>query len=203
MPLGDSITQGYRDSYRRPLWLKLQRAGIDVDFVGSMKQGLPTDYKTRDFDGDHEGHWGWRVDEILARIDDWVNESDPDVVLLHLGTNDLGMGQDIDETVQEVGQIVQRLRNHNGRIHILLAALIPMANEAVTRRIRTFNDRVAILADEMDAPKSRVILVDQFTGFDAHVDTYDGLHPNDNGNMKIANHWFAAIQSIQKSESTH
>ncbi len=35
MPLGDSITQGIRqqNSYRRPLWHALRKAGLSVDFV--------------------------------------------------------------------------------------------------------------------------------------------------------------------------
>jgi len=69
MPLGDSITQGYRgrDSYRRDLWLKLRKSGADVDFVGSMKNNFMGTPAHEDFDMDHEGHWGWRADQILEK----------------------------------------------------------------------------------------------------------------------------------------
>ncbi len=198
MPLGDSITQGHRDSYRRPLWLALKRAGIKVDFVGSMTRGYGADSEAADFDRDHEGHWGWRADHVLAHIDAWVARANPDVVLMHLGTNDVGVGQDIDDTTQEIARIIQRLRHHNHGVHILLAAIIPFDHERVTQRIKQFNQSLSGLAATMDTPASRVVLVDQFTGFDAEQDTYDGTHPNDSGNIKIADNWFAAIQALIK-----
>lgn len=199
MPLGDSITQGHEESYRRPLWFKFQKAGMKVDFVGSMRRGHALSFATPDFDSDHEGHWGWRADEVLNRIDEWATRANPDIVLLHLGTNDIGMGQVIGETTHEMGRIVQQLRRHNPNIHVLLAAIIPMANEAVTTRIKKFNRELALLAEAMDSSHSRVILVDQFAGFDGLRDTYDGTHPNSGGNAKMADQWFAAIRSLLKS----
>ncbi len=199
MPLGDSITQGYRDSYRRPLWSALKRAGIEADFVGSMKRGYGGESDAEDFDPDHEGHWGWRADHVLTHIDTWAARAKPDLVLVHLGTNDIGVGQDIDDTAQEIADIIDRLRHHNHRVHILLAAIIPVDHERVTQRIKQFNQSLSGLATTMDTPVSRVVLVDQFTGFDAEQDTYDGTHPNDAGNIKIADHWFAAIQALVKN----
>src|SRR5262245_54038543 len=66
MPLGDSITQAdaSHDSYRRPLWKSLQSGGYLVDFVGSSSMNHMGGPPVRDFDADHEGHWGWRADEI-------------------------------------------------------------------------------------------------------------------------------------------
>lgn len=196
MPLGDSITQGYRDSYRRPLWLALTRAGIDADFVGSMNRGYGKESLDEDFDRDHEGHWGWRADQVLAHIDKWAVQARPDIVLMHLGTNDIGVGQDIDHTAEEIARIIQSLRHHNSGIHILLAAIIPMDHNRVTRRIERFNAALAALASAIDTPGSRVVLVDQFSGFDAERDTYDGTHPNQTGNNKIADKWFVAIKTL-------
>lgn len=203
MPLGDSITQGHRDSYRRYLWLALKRAGIDADFVGSMNRGYGAEFPIEDFDRDHEGHWGWRADHVLAHIDAWAARARPDVVLLHLGTNDIGAGQDIDDTAQEIARIIQRLRHHNSGIHVLLAAIIPMDHERVTRRIERFNTALAVLAAAIDTPTSRVVLVDQFAGFDAEQDTYDGTHPNEAGNNKIADKWLAALQALFPRETGH
>ncbi len=196
MPLGDSITQGYRDSYRRPLWWELKRAGIEADFVGSMTQGYATDSQAGDFDHDHEGHWGWRADHVLTHVDAWAARALPDVVLLHLGTNDIGVGQDGDGTAQEIARIIQRLRHHNPGVHLLLAAIIPVDHNRITQRIELFNQALENIAARMDTPASRVVIVDQFAGFDAEQDTYDGTHPNDAGNIKIADKWLAAIQAL-------
>src|SRR5262245_49058971 len=90
MPLGDSITQGNTatDSYRRPLWKRFQDARLDVDFVGSQRDNNGGPPPAADFDLDHEGHWGWRADEILGSIDGWAAAARPDVVLVHRGSND-------------------------------------------------------------------------------------------------------------------
>ena len=196
MPLGDSITQGYTESYRRPLWLALRKAGWDVDFVGSMSQGYAGGVESNDYDSDHEGHWGWFADEVLERIDEWSAEAEPQIVLMHLGTNDVGSGQDISETTDEIRQIVKRLRAHNPHVHVLLAAIIPVAHEMAQERIRRFNLQLAALAEELDTASSRIVLVDHFTGFDARQDTYDGIHPNDGGNNKMSNKWLGALEPL-------
>jgi lysophospholipase L1-like esterase len=199
MPLGDSITQGIAGSYRRPLWIALGEAGLSVDFVGSMSRGYTGGNDANDYDTDHEGHWGWRADQVLERIDQWSAHATPDIVLIHLGTNDIGGGQDIGETIDEIDQIIERLRAHNPRMHVLLAAIIPVAHYAATIRIEEFNEGLMELAKAKDTPTSRVELVDHFIGFDAEQDTYDGIHPNDGGNQKMANRWFIGIQSLLKS----
>lgn len=196
MPLGDSITQGYAASYREPLWIALRDKDWNVDFVGSMDRYYGGGAQVGNYDTDHEGHWGWFADEVLERIADWVKRSDPDIVLLHLGTNDVGTGQDPSETAGEVSQIIARLRQHNPRVHVLLAAIIPVDHATANERIRQYNSALAGLADLLDRDTSRVLLVDQFTGFDAAQDTYDGIHPNDEGNRKMVVRWLATLERL-------
>jgi acyl-CoA thioesterase-1 len=47
-----------------------------------------------------------------------------------------------------------------------------------------------------DTEESPVILVDQYTGFNAATDTYDGIHPNARGEAKMAQKWFDAILEL-------
>ncbi len=133
----------------------------------------------------------------------WAARAKPDVVLMHLGTNDIGVGQDIDNTAQEIARVIARLRHHNPGVHVLLAAIIPVDHDRVTQRIKRFNQALAPLAASVDTPASRVVLVDQFTGFDAERDTYDGTHPNESGTIKLAEKWFAAIQALIKQTRRH
>ena len=99
MPLGDSITVGnlsgavpddndHHIAYRLALWNKLVAAGYDVaglDFVGSLQSGgltlLP--------DPDHEGHIGWEADQIEGIVYNRLVANPPDIILLHIGTNDI------------------------------------------------------------------------------------------------------------------
>ena len=174
---------------------------MSVDFVGSKSRGNIGSDDANDFDADHEGHWGWRADQVLRRIHQWAAHATPDIVLMHLGTNDIGGGQDINETIDEIDQITERLRAHNPRVHVLLAAIIPVSHYATNIRIARFNEGLAELAKAKDTSTSRVVLVDQFTGFDAEQDTYDGVHPNDGGNQKMANRWSIGIQSLLRSST--
>src|SRR5262245_16433324 len=86
MPLGDSITDGTQvpGGYRIGLWQRLTTGGYRVDFVGTQFNG-PSPLG----DHDHEGHPGWRIDQIDANIVGWLNSFTPHTVLLHIGTNDV------------------------------------------------------------------------------------------------------------------
>lgn len=199
MPLGDSITQGYTASYREPLWIALRDADWNVDFVGSMDRYYGGGAQAGNYDTDHEGHWGWFADEVLERIADWVKRSDPDIVLMHLGTNDVGTGQDPLETAGEIARIIALLRQHDPGIHVLLAAIIPVDHATANERIRKYNRALAELAGSQDSTASRVLLVDQFTGFDAAQDTYDGIHPNGAGNRKMVARWLAVLERLAQT----
>ena len=93
MPLGDSITDGSSfDSpdgtggYRGPLYNLLTAAGYNVDYIGSQ-----TINSSQLVEQNHEGHSGWRIDQLDSNMAGWLgNLADPDVVLMHIGTNDFG-----------------------------------------------------------------------------------------------------------------
>ena len=203
MPLGDSITQGEGgfDSYRRALWLMLQKSGAKVDFVGSMKMNFPDSEPLHsDFDMDHEGHWGWKADEILAQLDGWARKFRPDVVLVHLGSNDIFRREPHDETVAELAEIIATLRKHNPRVKILVATLISVADPGGDELISELNDLLPAMVKRLTTPESPVILVDQYEGFDPYRDTYDRIHPNEAGAKKMARKWLEAIASALETE---
>jgi len=194
MPLGDSITQGNteRDSYRRPLYQRLVARETSFDFVGSLRENHLGPPPHPDFDLDHEGHWGWTADEVLAEIGAWAATARPQIVLLHLGSNDALRGQSHSETVDELAGIVETLRGVEPRVTVLLARLIPSTNREGAR-IEELNARLPALVDRLDRRDSRVVLVDQFAGFDAATDTADGIHPNSTGEEKMAERWLEAL----------
>ncbi len=198
MPLGNSITQpdGFHNSYRRPLWLKLRSSGYNVDFVGSTREHYQgKSAPLSDFDQDHEGHSGWRADQILEQIDNWARASQPDIVLVHLGTNDLLQGQTPQSTIEELRTLIQKLRAINPSVKMLLAQPIPCGDRT---RVQQLNSLIPNLARATTTQKSPVMTVDQFSGFNPAKgeDTYDGCHPNESGEQKMANRWFAALTKV-------
>jgi acyl-CoA thioesterase-1 len=199
MPLGDSITQGSarRDSYRRPLWKMLTEAGFKVNFVGTMKKNWPHNSPPHtDFDMNHEGHWGWRTDEVLALVSKWAKNTRPDIVLIHLGSNDVFQRQNNEQTVQELKEIIIALRENNPGVKILLAQIIPVRGEAARALISKLNQLLPDMAQSLSTTESPVHIVDLYTGFDPRADTYDGVHPNDSGIQKMAHKWYQALTTI-------
>ena len=198
MPLGDSITEsaGGHASYRYWLWHDLLASAYDVDFAGSMIGVHGGEPLYPDFDQDHEGHWGWRADQILAQISAWAAAYEPELVLIHLGHNDLWQGQSISSTVNELASIIAELREVNATIEILLAQVIPAVGGIGLDSIPAFNAQIPPLAAEMHTPESPVLVVDQHAGFDPYVDTWDGVHPDESGELKMSARWFEALSAL-------
>ncbi|MEL6252024.1 MAG: GDSL-type esterase/lipase family protein [Bacteroidota bacterium] len=215
LPLGNSVTQGNstQGSYRKALWDLFQTNGISVDFVGSLNQpnGCGS-WPDPAFDQDHEGHWGWKVDHILngngpggpwnCRVDvlgndlsDWLTGLSPDIALIHLGTNDAINNDPPASTITEIGQVIDILRASNPNIKIYLATLIPNAIGSYNTSINSLNALIPGLVASKNTVASPVTLVDQNTGFDANNDTYDGTHPDDSGEQKMAQKWYDAVVS--------
>ena len=88
MPLGDSITGG-PGCWRALLWSRLQATGYtNVDFVGTLPGG---GCNLANWDGDNEGHGGIAATAIADQnqLPPWLAATTPDIVLMHLGTNDM------------------------------------------------------------------------------------------------------------------
>ena len=209
LPLGNSITQatsGY-NSYRRGLWIKLNDAGYSIDFVGTLNQNnYCGSFPEEDFDHDHEGHWGWTTDDILnglrdgcsgeGRLEDWVESYTADMAIVHLGSNDMFMGESVRSTLNEMERVIDILRQDNPWVTIFLARLIPCTDPTFDARIRDLNTALSKMVSRKNRGGSKIVIVDQYTGFDAATDTFDGIHPNEVGEEKIAENWFVAIDDF-------
>lgn len=193
LPLGNSITDngGGDYSYRRFLWHMLRDSGYVVDFVGTLSDGWEGDSVTYDYDTDHEGWSGWTTHDVLQSIESWLGQYTPDVVLLHLGTNDYSYSADSSKTY--LRRIIEALRADNPSVVVLLAQIIPLAGWDY---VDSINVRVAELAQEEHTAQSPVVLVDHNSGFDTDVDTDDGCHPNESGARKMAGVWFDTLVTV-------
>ena len=196
LPLGDSITNGGNGfpSYRKSLWHKLKNEGYSIDFLGSSKSfhGMAPVASDLDFDLDHEGHWAWEVGQIRDNIHTWLNDYNPDIVLIHLGTNDYSRGQTNKSTLSEMSEIFKALRDKNPNIIILIAKIIPMKNKDTA----PFNSDLASWAKDQSTSISTVVVVDQYKNYNPTEDSYDNYHPNSFGEEKMAEKWFQAIDSL-------
>lgn len=216
MPLGDSITEGLLVSenqvgYRRPLDSLLSNIGFSFDLVGSNKTGL-----VFDFDRDNEGHGGWHAKHknlsrrsLVDSLYKWLENADPDVILLHIGTNDIGELDIFNETTEDVISDVEELLdlidlyefNYDRSIFVFLAQIVkriddpstPLLNEEDSTIV--FNDKLQPLVENRILDGDNIALVNQENKISYPDDLPDGVHPNDVGYGKMASAWFDAIMN--------
>jgi len=193
MALGDSIT-GSPGCWRALLWQKLPAA--KVDFVGTLPpQGCGFTY-----DGENEGHGGYLVTNVANQnlLVGWLAATTPGVVMMHFGTNDVWSNIPTSTILTAYGTLVGQMRASNPRMKILVAQIIPMNPSTCTEcaaRVVNLNAAIPAWAASLTTTASPITVVDQWTGFDDATDTYDGVHPNDAGNVKIANRWYPSVSA--------
>lgn len=196
MPLGDSITHAFNNtpSYRYYLWHRLLDAGFNVDFVGSDDEAVNGSPTELDFDQNHEGHTGKRADEIAAMAHGWAVQANPEIVLLHIGTNDLIAGQSVSSTLSEIEDIIEELREAVPNVTILLAQILPLNNKQ--SEVDDLNDGIAALAQSLTTSESPIVVVDQNSEFTVNNDLSDGIHPTSAAESKMADNWYDALASL-------
>ena len=124
MALGDSIT-GSPGCWRALLWQRLQSAGqTGVDFVGTLPgQGCGFTY-----DGENEGHGGFLATNVADQnqLPGWLSATNPNIVLMHFGTNDVWNNRPVATILAAFGKLVDQMRANNPGMRILVAQIIPM-----------------------------------------------------------------------------
>ena len=204
MPLGDSITHGYPSGYRNYLWYKLQDAKYDVDFVGSQNDGYLV---TPHFDSDHEGYGGYKTYEIADIVYRLLEDNQPDIILLHIGSNDVSPTQGIDSSsVAGLEDILNQIdyyeKDYNHPIKIILASIIN--RQEYHQTVTDFNINLRSMANKRISNGDLITLVNMED--DAGLitsDFGDATHPNDSGYYKMANVWFPTLTDILNSIIIH
>ena len=191
MPLGDSITDGWNvpGAYRTGLWQRLGKRA-QIDFVGAQANG-PANLG----DHDHEGHPGWRIDELDWNIVGWLRAAAPRTVLLHIGTNDVNQDYDLANAPARLGALIDKIRTNAPAVEIFVAQLTPESDPVREARIQAFNAAVPGIVAQR-GPKTH--LVDMHTGF-TNADLADGVHPTAAGYDKMAARWYSALRSVPRS----
>jgi cellulase/cellobiase CelA1 len=173
------------------LWQRLTAAGYKVDFVGSLSNG-PASLG----DHDHEGHSGWRIDQIDANIVGWLNTFQPHTVLLHIGTNDIGQNFDVPNAPARLSTLIDHITTTAPSAEVFVAQLVPLSfNDSA---VRTFNGAIpGIVQSKVNAGK-HVHMVDMHSAVST-ADLADGVHPNAAGYDKMATVWNSALLSVPGS----
>ena len=195
MPLGDSITQGIHidsknTSYRRELYKLLKYNDFEIDFVGSMKNG-----SISDFDKDHEGHGGWHANQIQDSIYNWLIKNPADIILLHIGTNDLNKEESPTIIIQEIDQILSEVDRYeekrNVPVKVVLATLIN--HLLYIEQTQELNNYITELVKNRQINNDLIILADMNKYLEGTNYYLDNVHPNELGYKKMAEVWLEKI----------
>ncbi|MDG5805789.1 ricin-type beta-trefoil lectin domain protein [Streptomyces ossamyceticus] len=194
MPLGDSITWGVGSStgngYRGALWNRLAADGHPLDFVGTVRNGSMSD-------PDNEGHSGYRINEIAALADASLTRYRPNVVTLHIGTNDLIGASGPDAAIAELRSLVDRITADVPDATVLVASLVVSTNSSEEQWRGTYNQGVRRIVSDAQATGKRVAFVDM-SGLTT-ADLADPLHPNDSGYQKMADAFHRGVRSADSA----
>ncbi|MBL7094326.1 T9SS type A sorting domain-containing protein [candidate division KSB1 bacterium] len=199
MPLGNSLTMGRHGEpagYRDDLATLLLADGVNFVMVGSVNDGTG-------FYPYHEGHSGQEAGEIDVYVDYWLNLNPADIVLLHIGTNDISHEIPIETAIQDIESIIDKIRNKNSQTKILLCSLVPRWEYWVDRPERTdqLNELILQLYNEKKDQGYKIYFVDQADAFysnpnwtQEYMDDY--AHPNDTGYHVMAQTFYDVLSSI-------
>lgn len=212
-PVGDSITEGYNDSgncanYRVQLAAKLTLAGHKVQMVGqnTHRSFMPSGEAAPD-------EWAWHSGVSAQRV--WTGGSgnnmragymeaidaamfqvgEADIVLVKLGTNDIGNSDSADHILSGVQEICRRIAEGMPKAKIVLGTTVWYKGNDVD----TLNNKVKAWV-ATNPHNGRVILADLNAALPAKEDARgrvvfhtDNVHPNWNGHDKMSDAWLVGV----------
>lgn len=219
---GDSMSQGkegdYTWRYRLSQWFQSQNVG--VDFVGPYKGTRPPPEtappsppplrgsKADDtgvlasggyaegisFDSDHFSIWGQACAEDVGLIREVVQNSQPDVMLVMLGFNDLGWFYSDDKgLLKNMQTFISNARAAKPNIKIALANVpqrTSLGRDDLPQKTTAYNKALVDAISQWSTDTSPIYLVNLQENYDCALGGcpagYDGLHPNAKGEYQIA-----------------
>ncbi len=192
MPLGDSNTWGQlvAGSYRTQLYQDLSAEGIRTQFVGSLSNGpeaLPSK--------SNEGHSGWAISDIAGSADAWLKASQPQIVLIMIGTNDIWKQQDTANAPQRLGDLIDQIARDLPQARIVVASVPPMVSADNNSAVVAYNSAIAPLVAARAAQGEHVFYADIYAA-EPPADLLDEAHYNADGYAKMAEVWHNVLEHL-------
>lgn len=174
---GDSITAGYglseEQAYPALIQEKIDSLGLDHTVINAGLSGETT--------------------AGGARRVDWILQQEVDIFLLGLGGNDGLRGIDPSNTKKNLLTIIEKVRDKNSSIEIILAGMEapPNLGQQYTSNFRSVFREVANEKEVTFMP----FLLEDVAGIE-ELNQPDGIHPTAEGQQIIANHIWAYVKPL-------
>jgi lysophospholipase L1-like esterase len=186
MALGDSITQDGMpgEGYRGPLRdLLIGQDDLKIEFVGSRRNG--------NSELAHEGHGGFRIDQLRAVLDEAMASQAPDVVLLHAGSNDIGQGYPPWIAAQRLEELTGRICRLRPLLDLFVASIIPIVG--LDQAVDAFNAQIPAIVARLQVGGCRAHFVDMNPVITEN-ELPDRVHPDPEGYGKLAAAWYPQVR---------
>ena len=207
MSMGDSITEGAGDylnngnfyiGYRPMLWKKLTNAGYPLDMVGTKtnfyQNAVFSNPEYANFDRDHEATSGITIEALQTQItnNSVVSTLKPDVISLMIGTNNLYQNnQNVPEIVSKWEQLIRFIYSQSSSSRILVLKLPPIGTTtAIGENTQNYNTSIKSKINDL---ANEGIKIDWAENNVTLADLPDLIHPNETGDIKIADSIFNYI----------
>jgi len=198
MPLGDSITHGTQvaGGYRVKLEDHLLAAKRDFTFVGTQSSGDINLESRR-----HEGHKGYRIEDIANEVETWLGVQKPNHILLTIGTNDILQNNQLATAPARLSALIDRITVSRPNARLVVSSLPPLSDPSLDVKVQQFNSTIpAIVESKVNQGKS-VSFVDMYSALTT-ADLRDGIHPNAAGYARMAERWRAALVPLLPERPT-
>jgi lysophospholipase L1-like esterase len=204
LPFGDSITHGLQSTdsggYRSQLFKLVVAANQTLTFLGSQSAG-PATVSSVTFPKNHEGHDGYTVDSgystygtpgISSLIPSPAFTTIPDIVLLHIGTNDItSTGSASTTTSTRLDGLLTKIVGAAPKALIVVAQITPVSYTSAD--LTSYNSKIPGIVQTHASQGQHIISVDMSQMPKSDLAS-DGVHPNDQGYAYMANIWYTAIK---------
>jgi lysophospholipase L1-like esterase len=206
MPLGDSITHGFIPNtnnqsdggYRVELFRQAVVDGHDITFVGPQQPNGPDQVQGQPFPRNHAGISGDSVPGVSGRVGAAIAATDPHIILLHIGTNDIGGGMP-NAVLGNLENLLDQITEQAPDALLVVAQIIPRRQG--NGPTQAYNAGIPALVEARAAEGDHVVLLDMFAPFvnDPAFATAllgDNLHPTVAGYNLMGQTWYGAIESF-------
>ncbi|MGD8914911.1 MAG: exo-alpha-sialidase, partial [Candidatus Thiodiazotropha sp.] len=132
----------------------------------------------------------------------WLGDNPAQIILLHIGTNDISSGQDADGVANEINEILDNIdawENTSGTdAWVILARIVNRSDttDSLGQETTILNNKLQSLVDARSAAGDKINVVDMESALSYPDDMDDRVHPNESGYGKMAVVWFDALNSF-------
>jgi hypothetical protein len=228
-PLGDSITygEGVGGGYRERLLTRLtadQFGGPGgFQFVGTTTIN-PSPVLTAASQAHHEGHRGYRIDEISSNLNGSDNSTiyddtnhggywltggpggtlipSTDNILLLIGTNDFLQNRDLAHAPDRLSALVAKITTLRPDANLLVSNIPPLTTSIYgSHDVTGYNAAIPGIVQSFSSAGKHVYFVDQYSNFfdSGGMLRYlqsDGTHPNLDGYNAMGDTWAQALAAV-------